>query len=320
VGQLLFHVQEVVGVRSTCPLDISGSPTSANTTEAPVAAATSTAAIDNSEDVGTTSTSATGETPAMAATTSTDLLPSTVTDEAQPTVTGTVAATSTTASEISEDVGSTPTSANRETSAAAATTSTVAASDNFSNGRLALGHTHQQSVASKLAIIQQLSPVPRSQAVRQRKRKVESAEIVTSSPYKQKIISKKNVTLQKASKGASRSNEAGGKKCRPKKKMTCRADKPRGRKPKAVSNGTAKQCTSNSDERGKRRGDKAKQRQDRSARCKRDEDYRCIMCGELYADSRPGEQWIKCMKCSQWCHEDCTGGETSSGFICDFCN
>ena len=148
---------------------------------------------------------------------------------------------------------------------------------------------------------------------------MESAEIVTSSPYKQKMISKKNSTLQKASKGAANCNEAGGKKC--KKKMTCRADKPRGRRPKAVSSVMAKQCSLNGDERGKRREDKAKQRQDRNARCKHDEDgYGCIMCGELYTDSRPGEQWIQCMKCRQWCHEDCTGGETSSGFTCDFCN
>ena len=81
-----------------------------------------------------------------------------------------------------------------------------------------------------------------------------------------------------------------------------------------------KQHTSNS-VRCKRRGGRANQRQDGSRRCERDEDESgCIMCGERYADSRPGEQWIQCMKCSQWCHDDRTGGETSSEFTCDFCN
>ena len=149
---------------------------------------------------------------------------------------------------------------------------------------------------------------------------MESAEIVTSSPYKQKVISKKNDTLQKASKGGARRKETEGKQCKKKKKMTCRADKPRGRKPKADSSVKSKQRTSNSG-RCKRRGRRANQRQDGSRRRERDEDESgCIMCGELYADSRPGEQWIQCMKCSQWCHEDCTGGETSSGFTCNFCN
>ena len=48
-------------------------------------------------------------------------------------------------------------------------------------------------------------------------------------------------------------------------------------------------------------------------------DCECMMCGEFYANSRPGEQWIQCMTCSAWCHEDCSSGETSGGFICDFC-
>jgi len=45
----------------------------------------------------------------------------------------------------------------------------------------------------------------------------------------------------------------------------------------------------------------------------------CMICGELFVDSRAGEQWIQCQMCSGWCHEDCTGGETACGFFCDFC-
>jgi len=188
--QLLFYVHEVVTMRSTCPLDSSGSPTSAIMRKISAVTATSTPANKNSEDAGTISASATIETPA--------------------------------AVENSGDAGTTSASATVETPAVSAIS--TAATDNSNDGRLALVRSHQRCVASKLAVIQQLSPVPRSKAVRQRKQKMESAEIVISSPYKQKVISKKNDTLQKASKGGARRKETGGKQCKKKKKMTCRAD------------------------------------------------------------------------------------------------
>ena len=32
----------------------------------------------------------------------------------------------------------------------------------------------------------------------------------------------------------------------------------------------------------------------------------CLVCGELYSNSRPGEQWIKCSDCDGWSHYECT--------------
>jgi len=49
-------------------------------------------------------------------------------------------------------------------------------------------------------------------------------------------------------------------------------------------------------------------------------DVQCLMCGERYSNSCTGESWIQCMACKNWCHEDCTDGETSEGFKCDFCH
>ena len=46
-------------------------------------------------------------------------------------------------------------------------------------------------LANALAVIQQISPLPRSKLVRQRKRKTEGAEVVTSFLYKQQLLDKK---------------------------------------------------------------------------------------------------------------------------------
>ena len=48
-------------------------------------------------------------------------------------------------------------------------------------------------------------------------------------------------------------------------------------------------------------------------------DAECLICNERYSASASNEQWIMCSRCQGWCHEECTNGETSTGFVCDFC-
>ena len=50
------------------------------------------------------------------------------------------------------------------------------------------------------------------------------------------------------------------------------------------------------------------------------EDDRCIICCELFSQSKPGEYWIQCQGCQRWCHENCADIRQASHFICDFCN
>ncbi|XP_033114050.1 PHD finger protein ALFIN-LIKE 3-like [Anneissia japonica] len=49
-----------------------------------------------------------------------------------------------------------------------------------------------------------------------------------------------------------------------------------------------------------------------------DEEWPCLVCGELFRNSRAGEKWIQCTVCQLWAHEECTPGER--GYICQNCD
>lgn len=51
----------------------------------------------------------------------------------------------------------------------------------------------------------------------------------------------------------------------------------------------------------------------------KEEEYFCLFCSEKYF-SPPAEDWIMCIMCQKWAHENCTGGSTSTGYICDLCS
>lgn len=148
-------------------------------------------------------------------------------------------------------------------------------------------------------VIESISPYPKSKKMRERKRKCEGAEVLTSSPYKMRILERtqkadekiKKMQKSKQSKIVTEKKKANKKT----KKLTCRQDKPRGRKP-----GVGKQS-----KKGNSPNDEC--------------NVKCLMCDECYGDSRRGESWIQCGVCKGWCHDDCTDGGTSIGFVCDFC-
>ena len=50
-----------------------------------------------------------------------------------------------------------------------------------------------------------------------------------------------------------------------------------------------------------------------------DADTECIFCGNLYSADTQGEQWIRCMMCYKWSHEDCANSDKKKTYICDFC-
>ena len=48
-----------------------------------------------------------------------------------------------------------------------------------------------------------------------------------------------------------------------------------------------------------------------------EETWPCLVCGEPYSNSKPGEKWIQCTICKLWAHEACTLGEFL--YICQNC-
>ena len=51
---------------------------------------------------------------------------------------------------------------------------------------------------------------------------------------------------------------------------------------------------------------------------KKSQAYYCILCSEPYKDPLE-KDWIKCLKCKKWCHENCSDYNRKGQFVCDFC-
>jgi hypothetical protein len=172
-----------------------------------------------------------------------------------------------------------------------------------------------------------LSPFPKRQGSRCRKRKLESAAIITSSPYKNQLLEKEQAKKAKVDRRqTSGKQQASGNmksqsnrsatdvsknpKSRP-NKMTCRLDKPRGRKPQS------KQRPEQKNPKGVNK--KTCRRKPGTTETTADDDAACLMCSELFSSSNGGEVWIQCKECLGWCHESCSDGGTAAGYVCDFC-
>ena len=48
-----------------------------------------------------------------------------------------------------------------------------------------------------------------------------------------------------------------------------------------------------------------------------DDSCPCLLCGEPFSNSLPGEKWVQCTACKMWAHENCTSGDKC--FVCDHC-
>lgn len=175
-------------------------------------------------------------------------------------------------------------------------------------------------IVDYVAAINTISPIPKSKIERKRRPKVEGSSLLIGSPFKnhlleqaaRKVSGERKISRSthstkklKTGKGKGNSMEDPVLKTKEektnKKKLTCRLDKRRGPASKKVKstpgiNLQRKKYDSN-----------------------HNKDAECIICGETFCCSKPHEQWIQCKKCKGWCHVECSGGETSTGFACDFC-
>ena len=139
-------------------------------------------------------------------------------------------------------------------------------------------------VVSPNVSFEEILPQPKVSQMTNRKRKASRAEVLTSSPYKKKL--------------------AENKKTRQKKKdvdRRCTSDL-RGKQIAQTGNKVSKATSPKFGNDGK---DKV--------------DCICLVCGEFYHDSLPGEQWIQCLECKDWAHEDCANVMNAEYYVCDNC-
>ena len=145
---------------------------------------------------------------------------------------------------------------------------------------------------SAVDLIQALSPVPKLSTPRTRKRKAESAAILTSSPFK-KTLQEKQAAKQKKS-----------------VKVTQNREQPaKGRKNADVRKTKGK---------SKKQSQRGKSKSGQDSESSDDEDWPCIVCAELWTNSRSREVWVECQLCKKWAHEKCTPG--THFFICPNCD
>lgn len=144
-------------------------------------------------------------------------------------------------------------------------------------------------------VLEQISPMPKSKTVRQRKRTAEHAEVLTCSPFKMKLLEKQ--TLKKKKEVVPHSKTMANKTtsktaAKPSnRKLTCRKDK--GRKPSQFPPALAA--------------------------TKKAVAQPCSVCGILEnskEDKELEQDWIQCNMCLGWCHEIC--GEIGGIFDDDY--
>ena len=181
--------------------------------------------------------------------------------------------------------------------------------------------TMQQSSHSRLPrnVIADISPLPKAEKSRARKRRVESAELLTGSPYKTMLLNKmcKTTKPDKTPKMQTKSKT----KLEPKKKkkLTCRQDKPRGRRPKQQgSTKVDKKKSANRSHmlKSPKNGAAAREKKN-SADVK--SPSKCNGCGifeNSTQDLQMNRGWIACESCGLWFHDSC--GEEYGVFDDDY--
>jgi len=170
------------------------------------------------------------------------------------------------------------------------TTDSAGSASKVDSGSCDVAHT--SDAADLREVLEQISPMPKSKTVRQRKRTAEHAEVLTGSPFKMKLLEKQTLKENKvAAQSRTTTNKktsqtAANKKtsktaAKPgNKKIKCRMDK--GRKPSQFPHAVAA--------------------------TKKAVGQPCSVCGILEnskEDIAFAQDWIQCNMCMGWCHEMC---------------
>ena len=159
--------------------------------------------------------------------------------------------------------------------------------------------------------IHEISPVPKCQKERIRRRKSQVAAVLTSSPFKKMLMEKR----PQPKLGTKSLPDAGQEMTSAKKKKNKKKERPEKRKTvtetkrKTERKVTCRGQNENTKKLPLPRAPKKKQCDDGQSR-----QFYCIYCSELFVDP-PDEDWKQCIECLKWYHEQC--GNDSD--ICDLC-
>ena len=165
---------------------------------------------------------------------------------------------------------------------------------------------------SRLArnVIMTISPLPKAEKSRARKRRVESAELLTGSPYKKMLLDKmsKTTKLDKRPKVQTSKSKLSSKlEPKRKKKATCREDKRRGRPKQQRSTKVHKKKSANSNRASTSpRNGTAAGNEKKSTNVK--SPSKCSGCGIFEYSSEDLQMntgWIACQSCGIWFHDSC---------------
>ena len=153
-------------------------------------------------------------------------------------------------------------------------------------------------------IIHVVSPRPRLSTPKNRKRgrAAETAAHLTSTPYKERLEQKKSKTkLSKPKPTANKARLALNVKHAP---AAAKVRLPFSRRKRTTAAAT------------KERRKKSSKRNEPDD-CSEEEDWPCLICAEPFSNSRENEEWVACVICQKWAHDECTKGEHI--FVCPNC-
>ena len=148
-----------------------------------------------------------------------------------------------------------------------------------------------------------ISPI--TKVVNTKRKRAEKSEVITSSPYKQKL-------------------QESEKKPKPRKRQKTNDNNVEARKAKQTKQKTTSGKTTKAKQTKQKPKDKRKSMKKKSEKQNEDDsdddndDCMCLICGELYSDSAAGEQWVQCVRCKNWSHFLCTKQE--SAYLCHNCD
>ena len=164
----------------------------------------------------------------------------------------------------------------------------------------------QSTAARKL--VTSISPLPKAEKSRARKRRVEAAEVLTGSPYKKMLVERMSKTKKPERRRevhtykSKKSNDLVPKR---KKKLTCREDKRRGRpKQQRPTDVSEKKSANNKATSQRKRAAAGKEKKSGDTRSP----SKCHGCGIMEfsrEDLQMNKDWIACKSCGIWFHDSC---------------